>query len=245
MTGIEAWFSWLNLHDGINLPIVYDSFDRHRFIAGFGLTLWLSAVSIALSLALGAIGAAMQGARSGTVRWLVSAYVSLFRNTPPLVQLFFFYFGLGTLLPRLLGAPQTQIVGPITWAVIALGFGAGALNVEIFRSGIDAVPRTTVEAAEALGYGRLAAFRHVVLPLGLRICLPALTNNLVNLIKTTTLAYAIGVPELLYVSAQIWSDEFNVREMMAVLLVSYLAVIAVLVLVMGQIERALRVPGYG
>lgn len=245
MNAIEAWFSWLNLHHGINLPIVYDSFDRQRFIAGFGLTVWLCVVSIALSLTLGVAGVALQGSRSAAVRWLVGSYVSLFRNTPPLIQLFFFYFGLGTLLPRLLGVPQTQVVGPITWAVVALGFGAGALNVEIFRSGIDAVPRTTIEAAEALGYTRLAAYRHVVLPLGLRICLPSLTNNLVNLVKTTTLAYAIGVPELLYVSAQVWSDEFNVREMMAVLLVSYLALVAVVVVAMGRIERALRLPGYG
>jgi polar amino acid transport system permease protein len=121
---------------------------------------------------------------------------------------------------------------------------AGAFNVEIFRAGIEAVPRETVEAAEALGYSRLRAYLHVILPLAFRISLPALNNNLVNLVKTTTIAYAIAVPEMLYVANQIWSDELNVTEMMNVLLVIYVALVGVVVYVMGRWERAMRIPGY-
>ena len=95
-----------------------------------------------------------------------------------------------------------------------------------------------------LGYSRLKAYLHVVLPLALRISLPALNNNLVNLVKTTTIAYAIAVPEMLYVANQIWSDELNVPEMMNVLLVIYVSLVALLVLVMARWERAMRVPGY-
>jgi polar amino acid transport system permease protein len=84
-----------------------------------------------------------------------------------------------------------------------------------------------------------------VLPLAFRVCLPALNNNLVNLVKTTTLAFAIGVPELLYVSSQIWSDNINVPEMMVVLLIIYVALVAILVYGMHRWERAIRVPGYG
>jgi polar amino acid transport system permease protein len=84
----------------------------------------------------------------------------------------------------------------------------------------------------------------VVLPLALRISLPALGNNLVNLIKTTTLAYAIAAPELLYASAQIWSEVLNVREMMNLLLVSYILFVAGLVFILNRVERALRIPGY-
>jgi polar amino acid transport system permease protein len=80
--------------------------------------------------------------------------------------------------------------------------------------------------------------------LAFRISLPALNNNLVNLVKTTTLAYAIAVPELLYISAQIWSEEANVREMMNLLLFLYIAIIGVLILFMDRLERALRIPGY-
>ena len=84
-----------------------------------------------------------------------------------------------------------------------------------------------------------------MLPLAFRISLPALNNNLVNLVKTTTLAYAIAVPEMLYVSSQIWSDELNVPEMMNVLLICYFALVGVLVCVMHRWERAMRVPGFG
>jgi polar amino acid transport system permease protein len=83
-----------------------------------------------------------------------------------------------------------------------------------------------------------------VLPLALRVSLPALNNNLINLIKTTTLAYAIAVPELLYVSAQIWSDSANVPEMMTVLLIVYVGLVGILVYFMHRLEHRLRLPGY-
>ncbi|MGH7061694.1 MAG: ABC transporter permease subunit, partial [Stellaceae bacterium] len=136
-------------------------------------------------------------------------------------------------------------VSNVAWAIISLSFYAGAFNVEIFRAGIEAVPRATIEAAESLGFTRLAAYRHIVLPLAFRISLPALNNNLVNLVKATTLAYAISVPELLWVSNQIWSDELNVTAMMNVLLVVYIGLVGILVLIMHRWEHAMRVPGFG
>ena len=90
----------------------------------------------------------------------------------------------------------------------------------------------------------IKAYVYVILPLSFRISLPALNNNLVNLVKTTTIAYAIAVPEMLYVANQIWSDESNVPEIMNVLLITYVALVGMLVFVMGRWERALRVPGY-
>ena len=107
------------------------------------------------------------------------------------------------------------------------------------------MPTATVEAAEALGYSRLKAYMHIVLPLAFRVALPALNNNLVNLIKTTTIAYAIAVPEMLYVSNQIWSDNVNVPEMMIFLLLAYVGLVALLVWGMHRWEHAMRIPGYG
>ncbi len=181
-------------------------------------------------------------ARNKALRNAVYAYIQFFRNTPPLVQLYFFFFAVGGVLPRIDGQPP---VGNFAWAVITLSFFAGAFNVEIFRSGIEAVPKTMGEAARALGLSPFKIFFLVQLPLVFRICLPALNNNLVNLVKTTTLAYAIAVPELLYVSAQIWSDENNVREMMNVLLLVYIAIVGVLVHGMTAWERRLKLPGFG
>ena len=87
--------------------------------------------------------------------------------------------------------------------------------------------------------------RYIVLPLAFRVCLPALNNNLVNLVKTTTLAYAIAVPEMLYMANQIWSDSVNVPEMMTFLLIAYVFLVGVLVWFMHRWERAMRLPGFG
>jgi polar amino acid transport system permease protein len=133
----------------------------------------------------------------------------------------------------------------VQWAIISLSLFAGAFNIEIFRSGIEAIPESTVEAAKSFGLTRWQIYRLVVLPMAVRICLPALGNNLVNLVKTTNLAYAIAVPELLYVSKQIWSDATNVREMMFFVLFAYLFLVFVLVAILNGIERRLAIPGFG
>lgn len=247
MQPIYDWFRHLYDTTGIDLIFIYDPFDRARTIKGFVLTFELSVITIVLSLIIGVIGAWLQRSEFVWLRRVIAGFISAFRNTPPLVQIYFFYFGLGFLLP-LVPAGNGQyhpMISNFQWAVISLSLFAGAFNIEIFRSGIEAVPSSMVEAAEGLGYSRFQVYRHVLLPLAFRVCLPALGNNLVNLVKTTNLAYAIAVPELLYVSKQIWSDETNVREMMAFVLVSYLFLVFLLVALLRWIERAVRVPGVG
>jgi polar amino acid transport system permease protein len=239
------WFRVLHETTGIKLPIFYDAFDRGRFFNGFLTSIRLMGVCLVLSVLIGVVGAWIQGASFRWLRLATQAYIQFFRNTPPLVQLYFFYFALGSYLRITTDTGlSVPLVSNFTWAAICLSFYAGAFNVEIFRAGIEAVPRETAEAAEALGYSRLKAYLYVILPLAFRISLPALNNNLVNLVKTTTIAYAIAVPEMLYVANQVWSDESNVPEMMNVLLVIYVSLVGVLVWVMGRWERAMRVPGY-
>lgn len=242
MQPVWNWFRWLYDTTGINLTIFYDAFDRSRFASGFWMTVRLSLVCIGASIAIGVLGALIQTTRLRVARAVVGGYVQMFRNTPPLVQLYFFYFGLNAVLGALPWAPS---LSNVQWAIVSLSLFAGAFNVEIFRSGIEAVPRNTIEAAESLGFSRLQTFFRVVFPLAFRISVPALNNNLVNLVKTTTLAYAIAVPEMLYVSSQIWSDELNVPVMMNVLLICYFFLVGVLVFAMDRLERALRLPGFG
>jgi polar amino acid transport system permease protein len=247
---VEAIYEWFRVFyqdTGINLTFIYDSYDRNRLIDGFWTTVWLSVVCLALSVVIGVIGAWAQGARSRALRWLVSAYIEFFRNTPPLVQLYFFYFAIGSVLPTTTNrfGFEEPMLNNVAWAIISLSFFAGAFNVEIFRSGIEAVPDSTKEAAEALGYTRLQTYLEIVLPLAFRVCLPSLNNNLVNLVKTTTLAYAIAVPEMLYQANQIWSDSVNVPEMMTFLLIAYVFLVGVLVWGMNRWERSMRLPGFG
>ncbi|SEA72289.1 amino acid ABC transporter permease [Rubrimonas cliftonensis] len=237
----------LNEATGITLTYLYDGYDGGRFLEGIVNTVLLSLACLSASLVIGVVGAFARGAKSAAVRWLVGGYTELFRNTPPLVQMYFLFFGVGALLPTVQNrwGFEEPMLGAWAWAIISLSFFAGAFNVEIFRSGIEAVPRATVEAAESLGYTRLQIYLHVVLPLAFRVCLPALNNNLVNLVKTTTLAYAIAVPELLYMSNQIWSDSLNVPEMMVTLLLLYVGLVGVLVWAMHRWEQAMRIPGFG
>jgi len=178
------------------------------------------------------------------MRRIVQGYIQFFRNTPPLIQLYFFYFAVDGALSTLLDI-KGGVLGSYGWAVVSLSFFAGAFNVEIFRAGVEAVPKSTTEAAEALGYNRLQVYRYITLPLAFRVCLPALNNNLINLLKTTTVAYAIAVPETLYVANQIWSDEYNVPEMMNVVWIVYLLLVGLLVWLMHRWENSIRVPGFG
>lgn len=243
MEAVETWFLWLYDSTGVNLSFVYDSYDRRRFLAGILLTLELAAICIAASVLIGVVGAWLQGSRFRVTNALVRGYVALFRNTPPIVQLFFFFFALGGLLTF-----QTESgvfrLSNFAWAAISLSFYYGSFNIENFRASIEAVPETTVQAAEALGYKRHQIYFHVVLPLAFRFSLPALGNNLVSLVKATSLAYAIAVPEVLYVSSEIWSDQLNVPEMMWVIMFFYIFIVGLLVYVMHRLEARLHVPGY-
>jgi polar amino acid transport system permease protein len=252
---VEAFFEWFRAlyeQSGWNFVFIYEEYERERFLTAMWTTIKISIYCLLFSLVVGVVGAWAQGAKSAIVRNVMAGYIQLFRNTPPLVQILFFYFVLGTGLERAGLMPTSDaggyvepMLGAFGWAVISISFFAGAFNVEIFRSGIEAVPQSTVEAAEALGYSRLLAYIYVVLPLAFRVSLPALNNNLVNLIKTTTLAYVIAVPEMMYTANQIWSDNVNVPEMMIVLFIFYVGLVAILVYFMHKWEHAMRIPGYG
>lgn len=240
---VVAFFSDLNNSYGINLSIFHDDFDRRLFLEGIKYTAWLSVASIIGSLLLGAAGAYIQYSGSNWSKRIVNGYVNAFRNTPPLVQLYFFYFAVGPTLKELF--PNLSGISNVTWAIISLSLYAGAFAVEIFRAGIEAVPKSTIEAADALGMSEAQIFRKIVLPLSVRISLTGLTNNLVNLIKTSTNAYAIAVPEVLYAASQIWSDQLNTLEMMLILLTFFIAIIGIFTWLMRLLERMTAVPGWG
>ena len=246
MDSVENWFLWLYETTGYNLSIFYDSYDREQFFGGLRTTIELSLICIVNSLLIGIVGAWLQNSPLVWTRRFLQAYIQFFRNTPPIVQLYFFYFAIGSVMPRMEVGDGTTVslISNYGWAVISLSFFSGAFNVEIFRAGLEAVPQATHDAAESLGFTRLQTYVYFILPLAIRICLPALNNNLVNLIKSTTLAYIIAVPELLYVTSQVWHQEMNVPELMNVLLLTFIGMIAMLVYVMHRWEQNLRIPGY-
>ena len=231
-----------------NFIFFHDKTQWDRVVEGFWVTIQLSLACVIFSVIIGVVGAWLQGSHHKTLRLFVQGYIQFFRNTPPFVQLLFFYFALGQFTPTYSpdGWTQVPIISNVGWAIISLSFFAGAFNVEIFRAGIEAVPNSTQEASESLGMSRLQTYIYIVLPLAFRVSLPALNNNLVNLVKTTTQALAIAVPELLYQFLGIWNDfPSALYPSLTMVFIIYMGLVGILVFSMHRWERAMRIPGYG
>lgn len=228
---------------------IADPLYRRWLLEGLGNTITLALLSSVMAVVLGLVGAfLLLPGQQRLAAPVVRAYVELFRNTPPLLQMLFLYFTLTsigiTVRDPVSGAPVPLLSG-YACAAISLSLFGGALAVEAWRSGFEAVPTATVDAGRSLGYTRFALFRRVQLPIAARICLPALTNILTNLFKTTSQASIITVPELLYYAGQIYTENFLTLEVMLLVLLIYVVLVTVVALGMNAIERALRFPGYG
>lgn len=247
MVTIEDTFRQLNDLHNINFSVFYDAFDRMSLWDGVVTTLQIIGLSLIGSFVVGVLLAWLQGSRIKLVSGVTTGLVEFIRNTPPLAQLYFFYFGLGPLITTIDPASglAQPVIGAFLWAIIGLSLYEGVFHAEALRAGIDAVPKTTLEACESQGMSRLQTYRLVVLPLSIRTSFPVLVNNMVNLTKSSTLAYAIGIPEILSVCSQIWADKLNVLELMVVLLSFFLLLIAVLNIFSNMIEKRLRIPGFG
>ncbi|WP_233839241.1 amino acid ABC transporter permease [Paraburkholderia sp. ZP32-5] len=157
------------------------------FLSAVSLTLQVTFLAFALGLALGMLAALANASRIGPLRAVSGAYVEVIRNTPMLLQIFIVFFGL----------PSLGIKLDAYWAgVIGLGMNVGAYLAEVFRAGIQSVPRGQIEAATILGVGRAQIFTHVVLPQAARAVYPAIVNNLIHVLLSTSLLSAIALPEL-------------------------------------------------
>ena len=232
----------------LNYSWLMDSTYQTWLKNGILNTIGLSLLCIIFSLIIGLVGVWLQDSSFKWLTKMIQGYIQVFRNTPPLVQLFFIFFVLASILPKVYDSTtggERPLLGSFSTAVIALSLFAGAFNIEIFRSGIDAIPKTTLEAGKSLGFSRSQCFFLIIFPLAFRICLPALNNNLVNLIKTTTLASTIATPELLYYAGQIYADNFATLEVMLFIWLVYVVLVGMLVTFMHWLEHKLSIPGYG
>lgn len=176
--------------------------NAQQFAEGARTTLWLTLVAGSAGLALGLLAALARVGPLGWARQVAAAYIWLIRGTPLLVQILFVYFALPALVPGL-NLPEFAA------AAIALAVNVGAYNAEAIRGGLLAVPQGQRDAARALGMTPLLAMRCVVLPQALRVSLPPLANNLVALLKDSSLAFAIGVVELTNVGNRVQSVSFQ------------------------------------
>ena len=211
-----------------NLDFVWIQTNWLFIVAGAGLTVLVSALSIALATVLAVFGALGRLSRSAVLNGIASLYVSLIRGTPLIVQIFFIFFAL----------PQVGIVLPaIPTGIIALGVNYGAYMTEIFRAGIQAVPRGQSEAAQALGMPERLVFRRIVSPQAVRIVTPAVGNEFVAMIKDSALVSLIGVQELFWRAEVTGSRDIRSLQAFAVAAAFYWLVTILFSVVQHRLER--------
>ena len=199
--------------------------------AGVRGTIQLAAASITLGIGIGIAGVAARFGSSGALRWLMRAYVEVMRNTPMLVQLYFIYYGLPGLGIRL---------DSNATALIALSIYCGAYVLEIMRAGVEAVPRSQIDAARALGLSEYHVFGSIVLPQALRASLPALGGQMIVMLKLSSLASVIGAVELTYVVVDIVAVTYRSFELYAVAGLAYLAMTLTVAAAVRWVEVRLR-----
>ncbi|MFI4987070.1 MAG: amino acid ABC transporter permease [Alphaproteobacteria bacterium] len=208
--------------------VVYDHMPE--LLEGAWLTIRLSAMAMALGLAVAVVCAYLKMAGPRPLRLLVAGYVELIRNTPFLVQIFIIYFSLPSLGIRL-GANEA--------ALAAMTVNLGAYATEILRAGIEALPQGQIEAARALGLPRLAVFRHVILFQALKTVFPALASQFILLMLTSSVVSAISAVELTAVTNSLQSTTFRSFEFYFMATGLYLAMALGFRAVLGLIYLAL------
>lgn len=197
-------------------------------LKGAVYTVLLSVIGMGIGVCLGFGLALMRLSRSPLLRWPAAAYVSAFRGTPLLVQLFLIYYGL----------PQFGIeMPPLLAAGIGFSLNVGAYACEILRSAIDAVDRGQWEAASVLGMSRGQTLRRIILPQAARTAVAPLSNSFIGLVKDTSLAATIQVPELFRQAQLITARTYEIFAMYLAAAAIYWIVSTVLAALQGQLER--------
>lgn len=226
-TGGERYYQWL--------------------LAGLGWTVAVSLLAWCLALALGlAIGTL----RTTPLRWLTllgDGYVEVFRNIPLIVQMFLWFFVLPEVVPTAWGhwLKQEMPLPELTTAVISLAFFTAARIAEQVKAGLLALPPGQSQAALALGLTGPQAYRYVLLPVALRLIIPPLTSELMNIFKNSSVALTIGLLELTAVTRRINEYTFQSFEVFTLATLLYALVALIANAMMGWIEARTALPGYG
>jgi polar amino acid transport system permease protein len=200
---------------------------------GLLVTLRVTGAAIVLSVVLGVLGAVIRHFRIPVLSPIVWFYVELIRNTPLLVQIFFIFYGL----------PAIGMTLSLFWSgVLALVLWAGAFQVENVRGGLASVNKGLWEAGSALGVHRGLFMVLVALPLAVRVCLPAMLNTSISLLKNSSFLQAIGLAELTFVAVDRIAMDFRLLEMFASLFVVYLGLVFLFSFAVGRLEAHLQRP---
>ena len=217
---------------------------QEAILTGLLVTIHISFYAGVGSLVVGTILGISQTSHT---RWVASAaqgYVTFFRNIPVLVQLFFWYFGLPMILPPgdfpfLYGGNFGTNI-----AIWGLTLTWSAFVAEVVRGGIQAIPRAQFESAFATGLTRFQTFRYVIIRQVIPIITPGMTNEMINVVKSSAFAMVIAVPELTWQAQQMESETFKGFEAITAVTITYLLLSLSLSFISRIIDKIARIPGH-
>ena len=214
----------------LNFNLIWRHFDK--LWGGLLLSLELAVISIAIGVVIGLVLAVWYVSAGRVVRAIIAAYVEFIRNVPLILLVYLVFYGLPTVVDLAYDAP--------TSFVLTLSVYSGAYLVEVFRSGLEAVPRGQLDAGKAIGLTPWQRLVHVRLPTMLRITLPALSNTFISLFKDTSIASVISVPELTFGAQWINFNTFRIVEVYLVTTAMYLVTGYALLFGLRLVERRFR-----
>jgi octopine/nopaline transport system permease protein len=206
----------------MDLPFLYETLLT--LVAALPLTLQLAASAISLGAFLALALALCRISGILPLDWFARTYIFVFRGTPLLVQIFLIYYGLGQFREVRHSMFWFVLRDPYWCAVIALMLNTAAYSAEIIRGGLLAVPYGQVEAARACGMSRFLVFRRITMPLAIRQALPAYSNEMISMVKATSLASVITIMEVTGVAAKLISETYRAVEVFIVAGAIYLAI---------------------
>ncbi|MFN3805298.1 MAG: amino acid ABC transporter permease [Pyrobaculum sp.] len=219
-----------------------DYLEALAYVApGVQTTISLALLSFAIGMTLGSLLLLVRFFLPNPLSWIAMAYTEAFRGTPLLVQIFIVYFGVGGYLKG-----YGINLDPFTAGVIALGLNSAAYQAEIYRSAVQAIPVEQYLTAEAYAFSKTQTFRYIILPQALRIALPALMNELVLLIKDSSLVAVIGVfpPDIFRRADYFSASRFMYFEAYMAAATVYFILCYTMVAISRVIERKYAIPGY-
>ena len=211
----------------LNFTLIWRHFDK--LWSGLILSLELAIISIGIGCIIGLTLAVIYGSGGRIARTLIAAYVELIRNVPLILLVYLVFYGIPTVFD--FSYDNT------TSFIMTLSVYAGAYLVEVFRAGLDAVPKGLIDAGKAIGLTPWQRLVHVRLPTMLRMTLPALSNTFVSLFKDTSVAAVIAVPELLYGAQWINFNTFRIMEVYLVVTGLYLVTGYAILIGLRALER--------
>lgn len=228
-------------------PVVAHYFTSDTILLGVQRTLELTAIAMLSGVGLGVLLAVMRLSPNPVLSSASWLFVWFFRGSPLLVQLLLWY-NLSALFPDIsLGIPFTGVefikidanvlITPFLAALLGLGLNEAAYSAEIIRAGIISIDHGQTEAAQSIGMSRGRLLRRVVLPQAMRVIIPPLGNDTINMLKMSALVSIIAVPELLFAAQTIYSRTFETIPLLLVAVIWYLIVVSILSVIQYYIER--------